>query len=96
MGKDISTLHLKNCQIKSREAFRSTCAAIDELEKVTFIRSGSIKFANVFVCPDIDLIEFYESSDPTERLIAGLAIQIHCKRYGRFADKRYKKIINGK
>jgi len=79
---NVSTLRLENCQIKSAEKFKAVCAAIDILEKETFIRSGQYAFTNVFVCPDIDLIPFYESSDPTERLIAGLCIHLHVKRYG--------------
>jgi hypothetical protein len=90
-----SLLHLKNCQIKSAEKFKSVCQALDTLEKETMIQSGRIKFTNVFVCPDIDLIPFYNSPDPMERLIAGLCITLHVKRYGKHADRRYKLITNG-
>jgi hypothetical protein len=88
-----SLFHLKNCQIKSAEKLKAVCAAIDTLEKETMIGSGRIKFTNVFICPDIDLLYFYHSSDPIERLIGGLCIRLHVKRYGKFSNKGYIKAI---
>lgn len=85
----LSKLTLANCQIKSAEKFRAVCQAVDTLEKEMFIRSGQIKFKNVFICPDIDLIPFADSTDPTEALMGRLAIGLHLKRYGKRADTRY-------
>jgi hypothetical protein len=92
----ISKLKLNNCQIKSADKLKEVCGAIDVLEKETFIGSGMIMFNNVFICPDIDLIPFYESADPTERLISGICIQLHVKRYGKHSDRRYLKIVKEK
>lgn len=88
-----SSLELKNCQIKSAEQFRAVCAALDVLEIQTFVGSGRIRFTNVFICPDIDLMPFYESDKPMERLIGGLAIQLHVSRHGKYAKKKYRKIL---
>jgi hypothetical protein len=93
---NISTLSLENCQIKSAEKLKAVCAAFDILEKETFIKSGQFRFTNMFICPDIDLLPFYESLDPTERLIAGLCIRLHVKRYGKNSDPRYKAIVKRK
>lgn len=92
---NISTLSLENCQIKSAEKLKAVCAAFDVLEKETFIKSGRFSFTNVFVCPDIDLIPFYESNDPTERLIASICIGLHVKRY-KNPDPRYVAIVKSK
>lgn len=83
----ISTLHLYNAQIKSAEKLKALCQAFDILEKETFIRSGRYAFTDVFICPDIDLLPFYNSDDPTERLIGGLCIELHVKRYGKHYGK---------
>ena len=90
----LSTLTLADCQIKGPDQFRSVCQAIDTLEINTFIRSGRIRFRNVFICPDIDLLVFYKSKNPTERLIAGLAIQLHVQKYRKHSRKAYRKIVN--
>ena len=86
-----SKLVLKNCQIKSAEKLRQVCKVIDLLEKETFMASGCIRFVNVFVCPDIDLLEFANSADPTERLIGGICIRLHNKKYGRASRYSYIK-----
>lgn len=91
-----SFLELKNCQIKSAEKLKSVCQALDVLEKETFVGSGRIRFSNVFICPDIDLLPFYNSDDPTEKLIGRLCVQLHLKRYGKYADKKYKKLKGAK
>lgn len=93
MREKLSLFYLKNCQIKSAKKLRAVCRALDTLEKEMMIGSGRIRFKNVFVCPDIDLIEFYNSDDPMEKLIGGLCIDLHVKRYGKYADKKYIKIV---
>lgn len=90
---NLSRLTLENIQIKSAEKFKTVCQAIDVLEKETFIRSGEIKFEDVFVCPDFDLVPFYQSYDPTERLIAKLCISLHVQKWGDDAKEDYKKIV---
>lgn len=93
---NISKLVLENCQIKSAEKLKAVCAALDVLEIETFIGSGQFVFRNNFICPDIDLIPFYESEKPTERLIAGICIRLHVKRYGKHSDPRYLSIVKPK
>lgn len=88
-----SLLVLQNCQIKSAEKFRKVCEAIDTLEVETFIGSGRLAFTNVFICPDIDLVPFWESDKPTERLVARVAICLHCKKYGKRSSPRYLAIF---
>lgn len=87
-----SRLTLANCQVKSAEKLRAVCRAIDVLEKETFIRSGQIELDNCFICPDIDLLEFYNSKDPTEHLVGKIAILIHVERWGDDARKEYKAV----
>lgn len=86
-----SKITIANCQIKSVEKLEAVCQALDILEKEAFIGSGTIRFKNVFVCPDIDLIPFIRSSDPMQRLVGRLCIGLHLKRYGRHSDRRYVK-----
>jgi hypothetical protein len=88
-----SRLTLANCQIKSAEKFKAVCAAIDVLEKETFIRSGEIEISNCFICPDIDLLQFYNSDDPTEQLMAKICISIHVNQWGEDARQSYKDIV---
>jgi hypothetical protein len=96
MGKNKASLfHLKNCQIKSAEKLRAVCQALDVLEKETMISSGRIRFTNVFICPDIDLLPFYHSEDPMERIIGRLCVHLHLKKYGKHSDTRYKNLHNG-
>lgn len=87
-----SKIALEHCQIKSAEKFKAVAQAIDTLEKETFIKSGWISLVNCFVCPDIDLIAFYKSGDPTERLLAIICISLHCKQYGKNSRKAYLEI----
>jgi hypothetical protein len=84
---------LANCQIKSAEKFKAVCAAIDLLEKETFIRSGQIQFTDCFICPDIDLLPFYNSADPTQRLVAKICISLHVQKWGEYARQDYKDIV---
>lgn len=69
---------------------------MDVLEIETFVRSGQFVFRNVFICPDIDLMPFYESDKPTERLIAGLSMRLHVAKYGKYSDHRYLAIVKPK
>lgn len=88
-----SRLTLANCQIKSAEKFKAVCAAIDVLEKEAFIRSGQIELVDCFICCDIDLTVFYNSEDPTERLLAKICIFLHVKQWGEDARQSYKDIV---
>lgn len=87
-----SKVTLENCQIKSAEKFKAVAAALDILEKETFIKSGLICFSGMFICPDIDLVQFYKSGDPTERLLATICIALHVKQYGKRSRKEYLEI----
>lgn|GEM_PF-1318227 len=89
----LSRLTLANAQIKSAELFREVCRAIDTIEKLTFIRSGEIEFRDNFICPDIDLLPFYHSDDPTERMVARICIALHVKRYGQHSSPGYREIM---
>lgn len=91
--KHLSRLTLANCQIKSPEIFKEVCKAIDTLEKLTFIRSGLIEFTDNFICPDIDLIPFYNSEDATEKLVAEICIHLHVKKYGKRSRKAYIQVV---
>lgn len=92
--KDRSRLTLENCQIKSLSKLYAVCAAIDTLEAETFIRSGEIKFDNVFVCPDIDLSAlYYATKNPTEKLVTGLCMALHVAKWGENSNPKYKKIV---
>lgn len=84
---------LENCQIKSAEKFREICKAIDIIEKETFIKSGQFQFKNVWVCPDIDLMVFYNSADPTENVVARICIHLHVKLYGKTSDAQYLEVV---
>lgn len=87
--KGRSKISLDNCQIKSAEKFKAVAQAIDLIEKETFIGSGLISFSGMFICPDIDLVQFYKSGDPTERLLAVICIGLHVKRYGKNSRQDY-------
>lgn len=87
--KSKSKITLANCQIKSAEKFRVVAQALDLLEKETFIQSGLICFSGMFICPDIDLMKFFHSQEPTERLLAIMCIELHVKRYGKSSRKEY-------
>lgn len=89
----ISRLTLANAQIKSAEIFVEVCKAIDTLEKLTFIRSGEIAFTDNFICPDFDLLPFYNSADPTQRLIARLCIHLHYQKHGENIPASYLEVI---
>jgi hypothetical protein len=92
--KNKSKISLENCQIKSAEKFKSVAQAIDLIEKETFVGSGLISFSGMFICPDIDLVQFYKSGDPTERLLAVICIGLHVKRYGKNSRAEYLAIDN--
>lgn len=78
-----SKITIENCQIKSADKFKAVAQAIDTIEIETFVGSGLISFVGMFICPDIDLLQFLKSPNATERLLAEICIQLHVKQYGK-------------
>lgn len=90
MSKKHSIIEIRNCQIKSIEKARIVCKMLDTLEKEIGIGRVEIAFKDNFICPDIDLLELYNSPDPMEKLIGCLLIRLDQIQYGK--RSRYKKI----
>lgn len=84
-----SLIHIENCQIKSERKLYKFIDHIDKLEKGFGIKEVEISFKNLFVCPDIDLTEFANSSDPMTKLIGNLLIKLDKQKYGK--DSKYEK-----
>lgn len=84
-----SIIHIENCQVKSLQKARQLCAAIDTIEKECGIGSVRIRFKNNFICPDIDLHQLTQSTDPMERLIGELLVRIDISRNGK--NSKYRK-----
>lgn len=76
-------LHIEACQIKSKEKLKIVCQCLDTLEKEIGIREVEISIKDVFVCPDIDLTEFANSSVPMEKLLGGLLIKLNKMQFGK-------------
>lgn len=76
-----SKISIEHCQVKSAEKLRLMCKALDTLEKELGIHCVEIYVNNLFVCPDIDLWEFKNSSDAMEQLIGKLLIDLDLKQY---------------
>lgn len=85
-----SLIHIENCQIKSIEKARLLCALLDTMEKEFGIKEVMISFKNNFVCPDIDLTQLSNASDPMERLVGSVLIKCDIQVKGK--NSAYKKI----
>jgi hypothetical protein len=85
-----SLIHIENCQIKSLNKAKAVAAALDIIEKEMGVGSVRISFKNCFVCPDINLLELYNSVDPMERVMGKIFIMLDKKKYGKRSD--YRKI----
>lgn len=87
-----SLIHLEQCQVKSIEKARLLCNLIDTLEKEFGIREVEISFKDMFICPDIDLTEISNSTDPMEKLIGGIFIRLDKVKNGKDSPYHKEKI----
>lgn len=80
---NLSRIHIENCQVKSIEKAKLLCSLIDQLEKEFGIHEVEISFKGMFICPDIDLTELSNSSQPMEKLVGKLFIRFDKMQYGK-------------
>ena len=76
-----SKMLFEGCQIKSKETLRVFCASLDRIEKTIGIKSVRISFDDMFICPDIDLTIFANSTDPMEKLVGEIFIKMNPEKY---------------